>query len=536
MKLTEFPELMKQLHPTKNFGIDPSTISHGTHKKIWWLCPDCSHEWDAAVNNRVIRKSGCPNCWKKVKQPLFKPYNPHQVTVDKFIEKSRAVHGDKYSYDLARYKNLRTLIKITCPLHGEFERTPVQHIAGSGCLICLNHEKFLKKARELHGDKYDYSKVEYTKSDAPVTIICPIHGEFQHTPKKHIFYGCVKCGIIHRGISTRLSQDEFLKRAKEIHGDKYDYSKVSYVKSDEFITVVCPIHGDFEIKPSHHCNQKQGCRKCGIIKVAKDHAFTNDEFIQKSRSIHKDKYDYKLVHYNNGKEKQQIICLIHGIFFQKGYNHVNGSGCPDCNVYKKQDQSIFLHRARNVHGCKYSYSKSVYVNINKHVIVTCPKHGDFQVAPHYHLNSGVGCPTCCESHGEKKVRVYLESNNIKFKPQWRFNDDTVKKMRFDFVLLHNNNIYVIEYQGRQHYIPHSFSSNKTKSIMNNNLHLIVKRDKIKKLWCKSKGLKFLAIPFWEINKIDKIIEKFISDENVEFVPPPKNIEKYVSLVHKHLTV
>lgn len=121
-------------------------------------------------------------------------------------------------------------------------------------------EDFVKRAVEIHGDKYDYSKTVYVKSNEPVTIICPIHGEFLQTPNKHLAgQGCKLCGRAR----TRVGYDEFVKRAKAVHGDKYDYSKVQYVRKDVKVCIVCPIHGEFMQTPASHIVQKQGCPKCG---------------------------------------------------------------------------------------------------------------------------------------------------------------------------------------------------------------------------------------------------------------------------------
>ena len=105
----------------------------------------------------------------------------------------------------------------------------------------LTTEEFIKKAREVHGDKYDYSKVEYVKSKAKVTIICPEHGEFLQTPQKHLYgQGCPKCG--HK---SELTTEEFIKKAREVHGDKYDYSNVEYVDAKTNVCIICKQHGVF---------------------------------------------------------------------------------------------------------------------------------------------------------------------------------------------------------------------------------------------------------------------------------------------------
>ena len=145
----------------------------------------------------------------------------------------------------------------------------------------LTTEEFIKKAREVHGDKYDYSKVEYNGSFAKVTIICPIHGEFEQTPCSHLRGGgCAKCNWE----NTRLTTEEFIRKAIEVHGNKYDYSKLEYKDAFKKVTIICPIHGEFEQVPSSHLIGF-GCAKCsGLAKL------TTEEFIKKAREVHGDKY------------------------------------------------------------------------------------------------------------------------------------------------------------------------------------------------------------------------------------------------------
>ncbi len=121
----------------------------------------------------------------------------------------------------------------------------------------LTTKEFIKKAREVHGDKYDYSKVEYVKSKEKVNIICPEHGEFSQTPQKHLYgQGCPQCGN-----KPKITTEEFIKKAREVHGDRYDYSKVVYVDAQTDVCIICRQHGEFWQRPSHHTDGR-GCKKC----------------------------------------------------------------------------------------------------------------------------------------------------------------------------------------------------------------------------------------------------------------------------------
>lgn len=122
--------------------------------------------------------------------------------------------------------------------------------------------KFIKKAKSVHGNKYDYSKVCYVNSQTKVCIVCPEHGEFWQTPANHIRGNkCPICSNKGRGRIKRSSTEEFIEKAKSVHGDKYDYSKVEYVNSNTNVEIICNTHGSFYQKPLNHLNG-QGCPKC----------------------------------------------------------------------------------------------------------------------------------------------------------------------------------------------------------------------------------------------------------------------------------
>lgn len=123
-------------------------------------------------------------------------------TTNDFIRKARLLHGDKYNYSKVNYVNSDVKVCILCPEHGEFWQVPRTHLSGSGCPICVGRRKmrtidFVKRAKAKHGDKYDYSKAEYKGNSEKVCIICPEHGEFWQSAGSHMKgVGCPKCGII----------------------------------------------------------------------------------------------------------------------------------------------------------------------------------------------------------------------------------------------------------------------------------------------------------------------------------------------------
>lgn len=273
---------------------------------------------------------------------------------DIFKVKTKKIHGNKYDYCNVNYVNSYTKVCIICSEHGEFWKTPNNHLHGQGCPKCNGRnnstESIIESFKKVHGNRYDYSKVEFKRVDKKVCILCPIHGEFWQDPRIHL-NGSVCSYCAGKFMGTK----EFIRRAKIIHGDKYDYSKVNYIDSKTKVCIICPKHGEFWQKPNNHLT-KYGCRKCGS----------------------------DIVH--------EKMC---------------------------KDNRTFITEARSIHQNKYDYSKSEYYNIDTKVCIICPKHGEFWQTPYKHVQSHHGCPICRSSHLENEIRVFLIKNNIKFIEQYR---------------------------------------------------------------------------------------------------------------------
>jgi hypothetical protein len=198
-------------------------------------------------------------------------------------------------------------------------------------------------------------------------------------------------------LGKRLTEDEFIRQAKEVHGNKYMYDKVHYVMAKEKVTITCKIHGDFIQSPTKHLTG-QGCRVCGRTGQHRKNSDTTDSFIAKARKVHGDKYSYANVNYISSTTNITITCPIHGDFNQSPNNHKCGKGCSVCaaeyrGINSRSTEGDFILRAKSVHGEKYSYGKVEYVTSKHRVIITCPTHGDFSQEPRHHL-SGSGCEKC----------------------------------------------------------------------------------------------------------------------------------------------
>ena len=346
------------------------------------------------------------------------------INLENFLKKSREIHGDIYDYSYVVYKKSDDKVTIICNKHGEFNQTPSNHIYGHGCPKCgrerttnaslSNLEDFLQNIREIHGDIYDYSMVNYINNLTEVTIICKKHGEFNQLPKVHKRGGgCPKCGREKTINAKRLNTIDFIEKSIKIHGPNYDYSKVVYVKSDEDVIIICNEHGDFLQKPCNHLNG-QGCRECSIIRGRKISHYSLDEILNKFYETHKNIYDYSLVNYTNYNTSVIIICRKHGNFGQTPHNHIKGQGCYYCGRErianaKRSNTDEFTQKSIEIYGNIYDYTQDDYKASTEPVKIICKIHGVFEQTPSGHL-SGRGCQLC----GIMKMSISNRSNTEEF--------------------------------------------------------------------------------------------------------------------------
>jgi hypothetical protein len=390
-------------------------------------------------------------------------------TTKEFIIQARAKFGDRFDYSNTVYINQSTKVLISCKAHGEFELTPAQHIRSQqGCPYCplqnlgvkpKTVEQFVSDAHTKHGDKFDYSRVVYKNNKEDVLIICKKHGLFFQSPCDHLkgVYGCRSCAP--KG--TKLTQDQFLARAKAVHGDRYDYSKTVYTLNKYPITIICREHGEFTLHSAGNHLSGHGCSDCPKVtdvstqywikrvqkthgnrydyskteylgahknlvitcnihglfsqraghhergsncpKCVNRHSYSNAEFISKCIAAHGDKYDYSTTTYNGAKSSMAYICPIHGKVTQQAYDHMSGHGCAYCAGRGKYTTEQWIELSREVHGNQYGYSKVNYQGKDKKVVIICPVHGDFQQHAGSHTR-GSGCQNCA-NHGFNSNRA-----------------------------------------------------------------------------------------------------------------------------------
>jgi very-short-patch-repair endonuclease len=299
----------------------------------------------------------------------------------------------------------------------------------------MDKDNFIRKAIEKHNGFYTYENVAEGRYDEKVMITCPIHGDFPQTPHSHLKgSGCSKCGRDRR----RKTLAQFIEDANKVHKNKYSYKKSIYVDTFTPLIVTCPKHGDFIVSPNAHTAKKQGCPHCT-------------------------------------KEKD------------RAKRHLG--------------KDLFIEKAKEVHGDKYDYSKVNYVNNNSKVCIVCPIHGEFSQSPHSHLQ-GSGCPCCKESKLERKIKLFLEENNIEYVRQ--FNDSFLGNQKLDFYLPKHN--IAIECQGTQHVRGKWFRDKHKPSHSDN----IIESDIKKHNNCKNNGIKLL---YFANRKSEK--EKLLTEDKFQ---------------------
>lgn len=306
----------------------------------------------------------------------------------------------------------------------------------------LTNESFIQKAKVVHGDKYDYSKVDYRRTNQPVEIICKKHGSYFQTPNCHLQgANCPKCALSSRGHKNKLI-----------------------------------------IRTKYTCS--------GSLQSRLDAIEPNTYFIK----------DYS--EYTNHTTKLTVVCRRHGEEERTPRSILRGVACSICDKEKKQKEKLttFIKKSAIVHNNFYSYEKAVYTEPHTKITITCPKHGDFLQTPASHVR-GVGCPVCSSSKGELKIFYWLMKNKINFKQQYKVSGcKNILDLPFDFAIFKNQNLkLLIEFDGIQHFQeierfggPEGFEK-------------IKHNDYLKTSFCKKHNIKLLRIPYNKRGSIEKIL-------------------------------
>lgn len=260
------------------FDYSKVTSIKNTSSKVDIRCVKHNRTFTQRIASHLKGMIGCEDCIAEKRE------SERLEQQNKLIAEAIGKFGDKFDYSQVVYEKSSKKVKIRCVKHDNvFEQVLSSHIQGyHGCPDCKSEHKksdayasirdskesFIKKAKDVHGDNYDYSQVDYEKSNKPVKIRCVKHDEwFEQMPVTHLqgFGKCPKCFKEKMCENIMLSTDEYIQKAKCVHGDKYDYSKTVFKGSHEYVTITCPYHGDFNQVAHYHTTGGNGCPACGNI-------------------------------------------------------------------------------------------------------------------------------------------------------------------------------------------------------------------------------------------------------------------------------
>lgn len=236
------------------------TVYKGKYEPLTLICRRHG-EIHTTAERHMATVHGCKQCDVELSR---------QANLEASLAKANEVHNHKYDYSKVVFVNTTENVEIVCPEHGSFWQGLYNHYGkGQGCPACarqadrLTKEDFIAKSKIIHGDSYGYEKVVYENNVSMVTITCHKHGDFVQRAGSHLTgCGCRKCHIE----ATRTAQEEFIRTARDVHGDKYDYSRVVYSGNKKPVKVICPVHGEFKIKPNSHTSTRTGCARCSESK------------------------------------------------------------------------------------------------------------------------------------------------------------------------------------------------------------------------------------------------------------------------------
>ena len=279
---------------------------------------------------------------------------PLLLTTEDIIQRFKKTHGDKYDYSLVEHKGSDCYVDIICKTHGVFSQRADGHASGQNCPKCVKrhkptNEEFVSKCKEMHGNKFIYQKTKYKNARTEIVVACSEHGEFSVLPFAHQNSksgGCPKCNPL-----KKLTLEDFIEKSKIAHGDVYDYSKVDFKNVRGKVVIICPIHGEF-IKIADHHLQGGGCQICAAEVGRQKISMGLDEFVRQANIFHNHKYDYSKVEYKNGYTKVEIICPIHGAFWQRPHGHLQTRGCKECGDeskfnFKRKEYIAWCEKSNN---------------------------------------------------------------------------------------------------------------------------------------------------------------------------------------------
>ena len=495
----EFIQESIEVHGDK---YDYSKVKYiNTNTKVSIICRTHVYKFNQYPSSHLKGFEGCDKCKSENSSKR------QSFTKEEFIWRAMDIHGDKYDYTNINFINMRTSIDVFCNFHQKtWAVSPYAHAkpdgTGTECRYCHGFgrttEDFIEAAKQLHGNKYDYSSVKYTNAHSKVKVYCSKHDrEWLTTWHTHIIgqHGCRSCGN-----EKNIAVKDVIARFQDIHGDLYDYSLYkSWGGWHKIIEVKCKKHNGhiFHPTPASHFYLKTGCDLCGNIQKSVKNLKPQEEFIRQAKIIHGDRFDYSKAIYKGDQKYLTIICDDHKEFDQRADHHLGGSGCTDCRDDQMREERSYSYedfflKANEEHLGIYEYIEETWEGYNDLITIVCPQkgHGEFTSIARNHAH-GSGCTTCSQSRGEREVARFLINKNISYKTQQKFPDCKDKReLPFDFWIPDMNTL--IEYDGEQHYkeIDHGPFKGTYKGIQ--------RRDNIKNKFCIEAEITLLRIR-WDQN-------------------------------------
>ena len=339
-----------------------------------------------------------------------------------------------------------------------------------------------------------------------------------------------------RPAHNKLSQEEFIQKAKLKHGDKYDYSETIYENGREKIIIICHEkdengieHGRFLQEAGSHINFVIiGCKKCGVLHCSRQHRSTTKQFIEKAKIIHGERFDYSEVVYITAVKKVIIKChkkdkfnIEHGSFLQTPNKHLQKHICHKCADENRRsrdwnnekiDENLkgrFIERGENYSG---QNEKSMWWKCTK------PKPSGELCDHKWKTSTGAvvgkrqsGCPKCNISKGVSRILKWLDENNFIYEIEYKFVDcKNINKLPFDVALFKNEQLLcLLEYDGIQHFDIAAFAQIHRKSIdeTKTKFESLKFRDNIKTQYCLDNNIELIRIPYWDYDKIEEILTR-----------------------------
>ena len=524
-----------QFDYSKVFYIDSKTpviLICNHHKKEFKVVP---------ILHLYLENGACPDCLltsttlEKIKS-IKCSINPLNTEED-LIEILR----EKFKKSLCNFDNLyyvnpfdekgQKRVSFYCEEHGEVEEN-VWYLRSNHVTNCCpkcreesnfnsiksdNYKnKFFKTVKEKFKDNLDLSNSVYVNYKTPVKFICKIHGEQEALPSSIMksACGCPKCSAEKASREWNLTTEEFIRRALEIPGnaEKYDYSKTVYVNSKTKVEIFCKTCQEyFWQSPYGHLNGR------GHDKCSKYYPKDSQEVLNKLNDLCGNKIDFSTSEYKSMGTPLEVKCKEKGHNFKRSPDvFFNGhTDCPYCTG-KRINNKEYKESLENYFEGLYDFSEVEYIDRLTPIKIICYEHGDFYKTPAYiksviRKGGKILCPHCTESDGERITTEFLKNNNILYKIQYKFDGcRNINPLPFDFYLPDYN--VCIEYQGEQHYSEKEYNRLCRNSNRNGGFLGLLKRDQIKKDYCKNNRISLLEIkhdiPLDQVNdRLQDIFDK-----------------------------